>query len=329
LNGNFNSAFVLQGHANSVFGAEVNFFQEGIVLEGVENFVEAVTFRHYCDEAVQTTTASSNFLINLNQFLGHTSSSRCFEGTCGFDKAIQVNGGSGAITRNTFANARVPVLLAAGNPSVIVAENLMRGTDPDQTTCPSGFNCGHRHFPDSACSGVEFQSGSALVSDNEMHHCKFGVVVRGDGLVDARNNRIFDGYLSAFWLEPSNNGSGTQRLRGQGNYIEGAGFQDDSNCQRGAIVARGASAIVDFGGGNATGAAVIGTRSSGGNIFCQSGAHSEDGVGNRDIMNGASGSCAAGVSSIGARSNCFDDNPQYTGAVTVGSYTSGCDCSLE
>jgi hypothetical protein len=136
--------------------------------------------------------------------------------------------------------------------------------------------------------------GPILFSGNSVTNCTSGMTASFVGgtagtTIEANGNTITnarDGAISA-------HGSITPvLLKGAGNLMRHNGYGATSATHGGLITTGGAT--IDFGGGDSNGVAVIGAKSTGLNVFCDSA--------DWDIANGGSSSST----SIGARTNCFD-----------------------
>jgi hypothetical protein len=294
--------FVVRGSRNTVRDLEMRFFPEGIHLRaGDGHTIERVTSRAVCEEAI-TVDAGSGQRVSEATLVGNTEAAdggacwtrlentacatdadcragaRCYCGDlarlgdcaappapplwpaatpgqchvpsrCGRDKAIQVNSGQATIARNRIDTFSQPVSVLGG--AHVIADNVTCG-DPKERN---------------VCQAYGVRGGAVTFRGNRIDHCKFGLRLDGPAQVDAVGNVITNGWVSAFQLK----GQGDTRLRAEGNLLRDNGWSTESDCQRGSLVVTGnALARVDFGGGDAAGAAVLGTPSAGGNVSCQS-----------------------------------------------------------
>jgi hypothetical protein len=320
--------FVVRGSRNTVRNLEMRFFPEGIHLRaGDAHAVEQVTSRWVCEEAI-TVDEGSGHRVSDGTLVGNTDAAdgggqcwvrvedsacatdgdcrpgaRCYCGglaglgacatppppplwpadtpgqcyapaRCGHDKAIQVNGGQAAIERNRIDAFSQPVSVLAG--SHVIAGNVSCGDRRDRNVCQA--------------YGV--RGGSVTFRGNRIDHCKFGIRLDGAAQVDAVDNVITNGWVSAFQLK----GQGAARLRAEGNHLRNNGHSTESDCQRGSLVVTGnALARVDFGGGDGAGLAVLaGPPSAGGNVSCQA----ESGA--PHVWNGTPCACTGGCVEAGA-----------------------------
>lgn len=284
--------FTLKGNSNTVKNFTMKYFPEGIHLRtGSSHRVEGVMNHFICEDAVTIdSTAGTNHVITGNNLKGETAPEagrQCYNNVgspanCGLDKAIQINNcGSctSTISSNTIDTMGQPVNMSGGTHTI--TGNLSTGAP---TNCGTG-NC------DDFCQGYVVQGGMGIFTNNTFQLCKFPIRVVNAGMVEANNNTLKDNYVAAFRVS----GTGLGKLKGAGNRCKNNGFFTQSDVQRGCLVDRdNASARIDFGGGDFSGAAVIGGLSAGGNIFCQASLN--------DIYNSIGGS-------IGARNNCFDSLP--------------------
>jgi hypothetical protein len=318
---------VLRGARNTVRNLEMRFFPEGIqITQGDGHVVEHVTGRYVCEDAV-TVNGGTGHRIADNVLVGDTdgvtgggtcysriegstctgdgncpAGARCYCGEvsrfgscatpspppiwpaatpgqcyrpsrCGLDKAIQVNGGESTIERNRIDTLQQPVHVDAGTHTI--ADNL---------TCGS-------HVDPNACQAYDVSGGVVTLRSNRINRCKFGIRVVDGGAADAVDNVITNGWVSAFQVK----GTGGAALRGAGNRVRNAGAFTGSDCQRGALVAIGdPMSRVDFGGGDASGAAVFGgDPSPGGNVFCQ---RQSDGSSLTHVWNVTDCACALNAS---------------------------------
>jgi hypothetical protein len=247
-------AFVLRGHDNAVFWFDTQFFHEGIdVREGTGHIVEDVSSDYFCDEAITVKSGSTTFptLVNLITLRGHTQSSslRCKNGKCGTDKGIQVLSGVSTISNSTFINVRAPVEVLGGThtigappPSPNEPNIIVRGLAPN-AACNPPFHCGDAaNNPDKYCEGLEFSGGTATVEGVSIADCKFGMSIdrKENSLqsvtVTANDNTITDGYKSAFRVIDRGTDGGTATLTGMRNRIRRAGFSNEGEGCRAAVV---------------------------------------------------------------------------------------------
>ena len=325
--------FVVRGSRNTVRDLEMRFFPEGIHLRaGDGHVVERVTSRAVCEEAITVDTGSGQ-RVSDGTLVGNTEAgdggacwtrledtvcttdaecragARCYCGDltrlgdcatppapplwpaatpgqcfvpsrCGRDKAIQVNSGQATIARNRIDTFGQPVSVLGGTH--VIADNVTCG-DPKERN---------------VCQAYGVRGGAVTFRGNRIDHCKFGLRLDGPAQVDAVGNVITNGWVSAFQLK----GQGEARLRAEGNLLRNNGWSTESDCQRGSLVVVGnALARVDFGGGDATGAAVLGPPSAGGNVSCQSDA------GTPHVWNGApcDGAGVDAGASIGLGNDAF------------------------
>jgi len=306
--------FTLKGEANTLKNFTMEYFPEGIQIRAGNNHtVSGVTSRFICEDAITIdATAGTGQTITGCTLAGNTTASgghTCYDlhgsaGLCGIDKAIQVNGGTSTITANTLNTIGQPVNVVAGAHAI--AGNSTMGDPTDQNVC----------------QGYTIEHATVTMTANTIDHCKFGIRLVDDAVVEASGNTITNGYVSAFQVK----GTGTgPLLKGTGNRIRNSGFFTHSDCQRGALVLRdNPAARVDFGGGDFSGAPVIGSVSSGGNVFCQGGLNAIWNI--TDCPCAASASCSldgacpvdgngactgsgGGGAAVGAQNNCFDALP--------------------
>ncbi len=308
--------FTLKGQSNTLKNFTMEYFPEGLhIRAGNNHTVSGVTNRSICEDAItidskagtDQTITGCTLVGNTTAGPGHT----CYNlqgapGLCGIDKAIQVNGGSSTITGNTLNTIGQPVHVVSGMHTI--SANTTTGDPTDQNVC-QGYTIGH---------------GMVTMSGNTIDHCKFAIRLVDGAVVEATSNTITNSYVSAFQVKLEGLGTGAL-LKGSGNRIRNAGFFTHSDCQRGALVVRDNPNVhVDFGGGDFSGASVIGSLSSGGNVFCQGGLNviwditdcpcvangncSLDGACTVD-SNGACTGSAGGGAPVGAQNNCFDTLP--------------------
>ena len=191
-----------------------------------------------------------------------------------------MNSGQATIARNRIDTFGQPVSVLGGTH--VIADNVTCG-DPKERN---------------VCQAYGVRGGAVTFRGNRIDHCKFGLRLDGPAQVDAVGNVITNGWVSAFQLK----GQGEARLRAEGNLLRNNGWSTESDCQRGSLVVVGnALARVDFGGGDATGAAVLGPPSAGGNVSCQSDA------GTPHVWNGApcDGAGVDAGASIGLGNDAF------------------------
>ena len=344
--------FVVRGSRNTIRNVEMRFFPEGIHLRaGDVHGVERVTSRWVCEEAI-TVDEGSGHHVSDGTLVGNTDAAdgggacwvrvedsacatdadcrpgaRCYCGDlvrlgacaappppplwpaatpgqcfvparCGHDKAIQVNAGQATIARKRIDTFGQPVSVLAGTH--VIADNVTCGDRSDRNLCQA--------------YGV--RGGVVTFRGNRIDHCKFGIRLDGGAAVDAIGNVITNGWVSAFQMK----GQGDARLRAEGNLLRNNGHSTESDCQRGGLVVTGNGlARVDFGGGDATGAAVLaGSPSPGGNVSCQAGS------GAPHVWNGTpcdcAGACADAGASIGLDHDAFSPHlvlPPGAGANVV------------
>ncbi|MEB2285574.1 MAG: hypothetical protein OZ922_12930 [Myxococcales bacterium] len=293
--------FTLKGHDNQVKNFTMQYFPEGIHIRSGDNHtVSGVTNKFICEDAITIdSTAGTGITVSGNTLTGNTtagSGHTCLKssgasGLCGLDKAIQVNGGASTISGNTINTIGQPVKVVAGTHTV--SGNSTTGSNTDKNVCQA----------------YSFDGGTNTVSNNTISYCKFGIRVVDAASVDATSNIIKNSYVAGFQVK----GSGAGKLKGTGNKLKGNGGNTASDCQRGALVVKdNPNAKVDFGGGDYSGTAVIGSVSSGGNIFCQGSLNDiwniTDCMCSGTTCNGSTGNSA----SVGARNNCFDSLPPVT-----------------
>lgn len=313
--------FTLKGSTNTVRNLAMGYFPEGIhIRAGDGHTVSGVTDTFICEDAITVdSTAGSDITISGNALTGHTAARGthvCYApggapGLCGLDKAIQVNGGSSTISGNTIDAVGQAVEVVSG--AHLVENNSTTGSATDADVC----------------EGYTATGGTMTMRNNTIRFCKFGIRVVGNAAVDASDNTITDGYVSAFQVK-----DGDGLLKGSGNRLRHNGYETNtSECQRGALVAKnstchgGANAAagcvassecpggscfsgarIDFGGGDASGAPVLGVVSAGGNAFCGQGSLTD--IWNiTDCTCGACSDSMGGSASIGAGANCFDSLP--------------------
>jgi hypothetical protein len=308
--------FTLKGQSNTLENFSMEYFPEGLhIRAGNNHTVSGVTNRFICEDAITIDSkAGTGHTITGCTLVGNTTASAghvCYDrqgapGLCGIDKAIQVNGGASTITGNMLDTIGQPIHVVAGTHAI--SGNTTAGDLSDQNVC-QGYTIGH---------------ATVTMTSNVVDHCKFGIRVVDDAVVEAIGNTITNGYVSAFQVKRDATGTGAL-LKGSGNRIRNSGFFGHSDCQRGALVVRDdPDARVDFGGGDFSGAAVIGSLSTGGNVFCQgrlnaiwnitdcpcvaSASCSLDGACTLDGSGVCTGSGGGGAS-VGARNNCFDALP--------------------
>src|SRR2546428_1341108 len=254
--------FTLRGESNTVENFTMEYFPEGIhIRNGNNHTVRGVTSAGICEDAITIDRrtgaghpiAGCTLTGNTTPGPGHA----CYRldgspGLCGIDKAIQVNGGAATISGNTIDTIGQPVSVVAG--AHVISDNHTLGDPTDRNVCQA-YTIQHE--------------ATVTATGNTIDHCKFGIRLVDNAAVEATGNTITNGYVSAFQVK----GSGTTpRLKGEGNRLRNNGFATESDCQRGGVVVRdNPNARVDFGGGDFAGAPVIGSVSSGGNVFCQGG----------------------------------------------------------
>jgi hypothetical protein len=320
--------FVLRGARNAVRNLELRFFPEGIqISDGDDHQVENVTARYVCEDAI-TVNGGTGHRVAGNVIVGDTSpigggglcyeriegsscvadgscpsGARCYCGElsklgscvtpspppiwpastpgqcyrpafCGLDKAIQVNDGESTIEDNRIDTIGQPVHVDAGTH--VVTDNL---------TCGS-------HVQSNTCQAYDVSGGLVQLRGNRIDRCKFGIRVVDTANVDAVDNVITNGWVSAFQVK----GTGGVRLRGVRNRIRNAGHFTGSDCQRGALVVLGDPlSEVDFGSG---------VTSPGGNVFCQG---RPDGTSLNHVWNVTDCACALNPScscSMAADASC-------------------------
>ena len=328
--------FVVRGSRNTVRDLDMRFFPEGIHLRtGDGHALEQVTSRFVCEEAI-TVDEGSGHRVSDGTLVGNTEAStgacwtrvessacttdaecrsgaRCYCGDltrlgacaappapplwpaatpgqcfvpsrCGRDKAIQVNSGQATIARNRIDTFSQPVSVLAGTH--LIEDNVSCG-DPNERN---------------ACQAYGIRGGAVTFRGNRIDYCKFGLRIDGAAQVDAVGNVVTNGFVSAFQLK----GAGDGRLRAEGNLLRNNGHSTESDCQRGSLVVTGnALARVDFGGGDATGAAVLeGAPSAGGNVSCQGGAGAPH-VWNGTPCDCEGAACVEAGASIGLGNDAF------------------------
>jgi hypothetical protein len=197
------------------------------------------------------------------------------------DKALQVNAGQATIAGNRIDTFSQPV-------SVLAGTHLIEGN----------VSCGDREQRN-VCQAYGVRGGVVTFRGNRIDHCKFGIRLDGAAQVDAVDNVITNGWVSAFQMK----GQGDARLRAEGNMLRNNGHSTESDCQRGSLVVTGNTlARVDFGGGDGAGAPVLaGPPSAGGNVSCQAG------TGAPHVWNGAPCDCGAACVDAGASVGLDDD----------------------
>ena len=316
--------FKLQGSTNTVKNLTMQYFPEGIyIATGSNHTVEGIKNHVICEDAVTVLNgAGTGHQIVGNNFKGNTTAPDamrpCYRNDntttapCGTDKAIQINGGGSTIDGNIIDTIGQPV-------------NVTRGTHivSNNTTIGAPSNCG---FPncDDVCQAYTVDkvgaapSAHATFTGNAITNCKFGIRSVGNSSAEVNDNTICNSYVSAFQVK-IDGAEVAPLMKGAGNKIKNAGFDNTSSDPRGGLVDKdAASGRVDFGGGDFSGTAVIGgTLSAGGNVFCQTSL--------TDINN-------TGAGSIGARTNCFDSLPPVvvggsiitTGATTCSTCNTFC-----
>ncbi len=308
--------FTLKGESNALKNFTMEYFPEGLQIRAGNNHtVSGVTNRFICEDAITIdSTAGAGQTITGCTLVGNTTAGTghtCYDlqgapGLCGIDKAIQVNGGASTITGNTLDTIGQPVHVVAGTHTI--SGNTSTGDPTDQNVC-QGYTIGH---------------GVVTMTGNTIDHCKFAIRLVDDAVVEAIGNTITNSYVSAFQVKLEGTGSGAL-LKGSGNRMRNSGFFTHSDCERGALVLRdNPNARVDFGGGDFSGVPVIGSPSSGGNVFCQGGLNAIWNItdcpcvatGNCSLdgacMVDGSGACTGnggGGASVGAQNNCFDTLP--------------------
>lgn len=244
--------------------------------------------------------------------------SKCHrESLCGLDKAIQINGGASTIggsssNANTINTIGQPVHVSSGTHTI--SFNTTDG-NLNVTGCHQAYPgyCALTNNCDDVCQGyvVEGASAIATLTSNTISYCKFGIRSRNGGTITATSNTLKDNYLSAFQID----GTPAGKIKGQTNRMKYNGcFTQSSQSARAALVVLdNTAACIDFGKGNFSGQACIGTsKSSGGNLFCND-ASTTDGL--IDVWNiGAP---------VGAQANKFDGSPELGGPGSGSVNTSG------
>jgi len=232
----------------------MEYFPEGIhIRKGSNHVVRGVTSAAICEDAITTDRkAKTGHTIAGCTLTGHTTPGpghTCYglDGNpdrCGIDKAIQVNGGGAAITGNTLDTIGQPVAVVAGTH--VISDNHTAGDPTDRNVCQAYTIAGQ---------------ATTTLTGNTIDHCKFGIRVVDDAAVEANDNIITNGYVSAFQVT----GSGTSPLlKGAGNRLGNDGSSTESECQRGALVVRdNPNARIDFGGGDFAGAPSSGASRAG------------------------------------------------------------------
>lgn len=337
------SLFRLQGSGDSLFGFRTRYFPRTIRVEGDHQSIEDVEFERICEDAISIEAGGGHRIsggtMSGNQTPDSGRSCYTANGTtaalCGIDKGIQVNDATTTsvddpitITGVHFVTVKGPVKICEGCDagsttanSLVFSNNnvsgLASGCPTFPTSCtfhtgPMGTSCSN------FCQGIEFDENirTALVQDNTIDYCKWGVRVEG-GRVRAEGNTFNNAYVAAFRLQDSIThpaAAGNGRLREAHNNIRASGCYTDSDCQRGAIALTDHSnAWVDAGGGDYLKHPVIcdadscansnctcgvdcpaGDCSDGGNVLCQEPYF--------DIWNNPipTSLCNAGVASTGA-----------------------------
>jgi len=301
--------FSVHGRANTLTNFTMQYFPSGIVIRGGSGHaVDHVTDRFICGHAVDVAGprpgrrrgAGRNIRVVHNTFVGHSAAGPdhvCLDphdrpSPCGLDKAIQIDGGSVTVADNHIDRIGQPVEIIGGLGTHVVSGNTTVGDPADQNVC------------EAYTVSASFRPAAALFSGNTIDFCKFGIRVIDGAVVEADGNTITDAYVSAFQVSRAKRAGGAL-LKGTGNRVRRAGFFTEFACQVGALVdLNDPSARIDFGGGDFEGQPVIGgTRSPGGNWFCQGGLNAVWNLTDGCVADGAPGG------SIGLRGDCVDVVP--------------------
>jgi len=334
--------------SDTISGFTMQYFPDGVhVRHGNSHAVRGITNMAICDDAITIdSTAGTGIDISGNTLVGTQAAvapHMCFKGgsavtptppapttgptPCGLDKAIQINGGGSTIQNNRIDTITHPLLINAGSHTV--QNNTTVGNTINQNICEA--------YAVSSSPAAAANPAIGTFVNNFISYCKFGIVAHGTGSLEANNNTIINYYVSAFSARDGRcqggtldqfacatnadcSGGGTCNMtvtplmKGSGNRISrGSNTFTNSDCQRGALVAKNnPNARIDFGGGDFSGALVVGsTLSAGQNAFCDASPWTD--VWNKTscqlVCSGAT-ACSEGVpgqgASIGARSNCFN-----------------------
>ncbi len=289
--------FTLKGNDNRVQDFTMRFFPEGIFIDrGNNHAVTRVTADRICEDAVSViahpapTPNPTAAAITENHFYGRMPEDGhdCYGNDpnhptdiCGLDKTVQLNGGSALVADNHFYNARAPIKVSGGVH--VVRDNTMNGSGSDESQCEA-LPISHL-YPNSDTIKVEYRR-------NTLNDCKNGIQPTGGTYpieVRAYNNTFNGSHRSAFNVQ----GSGSVKIKGQGNYMRLNPTPPFPSEIKAAIVNQNPDAQIDFGGGDRSNPCLDSDCSDGVNSFCQEPTF-------YDIRNTTSGG-------VGAKFNCWGD----------------------